>query len=100
MPSGTGPDTPTDTPETKVSAGTSLPEAAETDVSAEESGPWSETLARDFIGDFHARRQNITCRTWVAAVRERGGQISSEHVSALYRLAREPEVPDPTDTAD
>ncbi|MBR7830177.1 hypothetical protein KDK95_27990 [Actinospica sp. MGRD01-02] len=93
--------TSADTADTDVSA---VSEGTETFVSA----PWTETrwsrtsesIAREVVADFHARRRNITCRAWVAEVRERGGQISSEHVSALYRLAREPEVPDPADTAE
>lgn len=98
----TAAETGPETPETKFSA-------AETDDSAEQGPPpwtetrWSrstETTAREVVADFHARHTNITCRAWVAAVRERGGQVSSEHVAALYGVARAPEVPDPADTAN
>ncbi|MBR7830165.1 hypothetical protein KDK95_27930 [Actinospica sp. MGRD01-02] len=108
----TGPETPEtniSAAETVVSGSGTGASAAETDDSAtQDLPPWTETrwsratetIAREVVADFHARHTNITCRAWVAAVRERRGQVSSEHVAALYGVARAPEVPDPADTAN
>jgi hypothetical protein len=103
------PDTSADTPDTGPETPADTPDTPDTTVSAEEdSAPWTETrwtratetIARAVIDDFHARRMKVTCRAWVVVVRGRGGQVASENVSALYRVACEPEIPDPGDTAD
>ena len=112
----TAAETGPETPETNISAAETVVSGPDTGVSSAETDdsatqdppPWTETrwsratetIAREVVADFHARHTNITCRAWVAAVRERGGQVSSEHVAALYGVARAPEVPDPADTAN